>query len=81
MKVLAAIVVAFYIFLKWEDLALANENWTPEFEKFCKNYMKYVDKYQGINAGCCKPDHASNNLMKKGWKGETLLICDGEEIT
>ena len=42
--------------------------------------MPYVNKYKGINAGCCDIDHPSNDIMKEGWKGETLLICDGKEI-
>ncbi|BAQ86624.1 hypothetical protein [uncultured Mediterranean phage uvMED] len=58
----------------------ADENWTPEFKKFCAAYMPYVNKYKGINAGCCDINHPSNDIMKEGWKGETLLICDGKEI-
>ena len=33
-----------------------------------------------LNAGCCEPDHPSNDILKQGWKGETLLFCDGQEI-
>ena len=80
MKFLAAIVFAFYVFLIWDDIAIGNENWTPEFKEFCAAYMPYVNKYKGINAGCCDIDHPSNDLLKEGWKGETLLICDGKEI-
>ena len=58
----------------------ADENWTPEFKEFCAAYMPYVNKYKGINAGCCDINHPSNDILKKGWKGETLLICDGKEI-
>jgi len=58
----------------------ADENWTPEFKEFCAVYMKYVNKYKGINAGCCDINHPSNDIMKEGWKGETLLFCDGKEI-
>ena len=58
----------------------ADENWTPEFKEFCAAYMPYVNKYEGLNAGCCDINHPSNDIMKEGWKGETLLICDGKEI-
>ena len=34
--------------------AAADEDWTPEFEEFCGVYMKYVNKYKGINAGAAK---------------------------
>ena len=72
--------VIFYFWLIWDDMAIANKNFTPEFEEFCKKYMPYVNKYEGINAGCCEPDHPSNDILKQGWKGETLLFCDGQEI-
>ena len=58
----------------------ANENWTPEFKEFCEKYMPYVNKYEGINAGCCDTNHSSNDILKQGYKGETLLFCDGKEI-
>ena len=80
MKIFYVLSVVFYFWLIWDDLAIANENWTPEFKNFCAVYMKYVNKYKGINAGCCDIDHPSNDIMKAGWKGETLLFCDGKEI-
>ena len=81
MKFLAALVIAFYVFLIWDDLAIGNENWTPEFKEFCAAYMPYVDQYPGkLHAGCCDIDHPSNDLLKEGWKGESLLFCDGREI-
>ena len=80
MKIFYVLGVVFYFWLIWDDLAIANENWTPEFKNFCAVYMKYVNKYKGINAGCCDIDHPSNDIAKAGWKGETLLICDGKEI-
>jgi len=80
MKIFYVFSVVFYFWLIWDDLAIANENWTPEFKNFCAVYMKYVNKYKGINAGCCDIDHPSNDIAKAGWKGETLLICDGKEI-
>ena len=81
MKFLAALVIAFYVFLIWDDIAIGNENWTPEFKEFCAVYMKYVNEYPGkLHAGCCDIDHPSNDLLKEGWKGESLLFCDGREI-
>ena len=80
MRILLILSIVFYFWLIWDDLLVADENWTPEFKEFCAAYMPYVNKYKGINAGCCDIDHPSNNLLKEGWKGETLLICDGQEI-
>ena len=80
MKVFYFLGAAFYFFLIWDDLAFANKNWTPEFKEFCAAYMSYVNKYKGINAGCCDINHPSNDILKQGYKGETLLFCDGKEI-
>ena len=80
MRVLFILSIVFYFWLIWDDLLIADEKWTPEFKEFCEKYMPYVNKYKGINAGCCDIDHPSNDIMKEGWKGETLLICDGKEI-
>lgn len=80
MRLLFILSIVFYFWLIWDDLVIADEKWTPEFQKFCEKYMPYVNKYKGINAGCCDIDHPSNDLLKEGWKGETLLICDGKEI-
>lgn len=71
----------FYIFLLFEETAFSDENWTPEFKEFCEKYMPYVNKHPAsLSAGCCDINHPSNDIMKEGWKGETLLICDGKEI-
>ena len=80
MRVLFILSIVFYFWLIWDDLLIADEKWTPEFKEFCEKYMPYVNKYKGINAGCCDIDHPSNDILKEGWKGETLLICDGKEI-
>ena len=80
MRILLILSIVFYFWLIWDDLLIADEKWTPEFKEFCEKYMPYVNKYKGINAGCCDIDHPSNDIMKAGWKGETLLICDGKEI-
>ena len=59
----------------------ADENWTPEFKEFCNKYMPYVNKYPtSLSAGCCDINHPSNDFLKKGWEGESLLFCDGKEI-
>ena len=70
----------FYIFLLFDETAFGDENWTPEFKEFCAAYMPYVNKYEGINAGCCEINHPSNDILKEGWKGESLLFCNGREI-
>lgn len=80
MRLLFILSIVFYFWLIWDDLLIADEKWTPEFREFCERYMPYVNKYKGINAGCCEIDHPSNDILKEGWKGETLLICDGKEI-
>tara|TARA_B100000212_G_scaffold154631_1_gene116321 strand:- start:254 stop:499 length:246 start_codon:yes stop_codon:yes gene_type:complete len=80
MRVLLILSIVFYFWLIWDDLLIADEKLTPEFQEFCEKYMPYVNKYKGINAGCCDIDHPSNDILKEGWKGETLLICDGQEI-
>jgi hypothetical protein len=80
MRLLLILSIVFYFWLIWDDLLVADEKWTPEFREFCERYMPYVNKYKGINAGCCEIDHPSNDILKEGWKGETLLICDGKEI-
>ena len=81
MKIFYVLAVSFYFWLIWDDLAIANKNWTPEFKEFCQKYMVYVDQYPGkLHAGCCNIDHPSNDLLKEGWKGESLLFCDGKEI-
>lgn len=39
--------------------------------------MVWVNQYPtALHAGCCEIDHPSNDLLKKGYKGEPLLICD-----
>ncbi len=81
LSTITAAMFIFYIFLLFQETAFADENWTPEFKEFCEKYMPYVNKYPAsLSAGCCDINHPSNDVMKKGWKGETLLICDGKEI-
>ena len=81
MRILCAALAGFYFYLLLQDTAFGDENWTPEFKEFCEKYMPYVNKYPtSLSAGCCDINHPSNDVMKEGWKGETLLICDGKEI-
>ena len=76
-----AAAMCFYIFLLFEETAFGDENWTPEFKEFCAAYMPYVEQLPGkLHAGCCDIDHKSNDILKEGWKGESLLFCDGKEI-
>ena len=78
MKILIVIIAGFYFWLLLDEDALTKET---EYEKFCKNYMVWVVKYPDIiSAGCCDIHHPSNDRLKEGWKGETLLICYGKEI-
>jgi len=72
MKILCVVFAAFYIWLIWDDLAFSKE-----YKTFCKSYMVWVNKYPtALHAGCCEINHPSNDLLKKGYKGEPLLICD-----
>ena len=80
MKIFYVLGVVFYFWLIWDDLAIANENWTPEFREFCAAYMPYVNKCEGFSAGCCEIDHPSNDIFKQGYKVECLLFCDGQEL-
>ena len=51
--------------------AQANENWTPEFNKFCKVYMLYVNKFpMHFAAGCCEFNHPSNDEQKIEYLGD-----------
>ena len=78
MKILIVIIAGFYFWLLLDEDALTKET---EYEKFCKKYLVWVDKYPtSLHAGCCDIHHPSNDRLKEGWKGETLLICDGKEI-
>ena len=51
--------------------AQANENWTPEFNKFCKVYMVYVNQFpMHFAAGCCDFNHISNDILKIEYLGD-----------
>ena len=77
MKILIAIMTGFYFWLLFDDTALAE----TDHEKFCKTYMVWVEKYPNqLSIGCCDINHPSNDIMKEGWKGQSLLICGGRAI-
>lgn len=77
MKILIAIMAGFYFWLLFDETALAE----TDHEKFCKTYMVWVEKYPNqLSIGCCDINHPSNDIMKEGWKGQTLLVCGGVEI-
>ena len=62
-------IILFFIFFSLN--AQANENWTPEFSKFCKVYMVYVNKYpNAMSAGCCDFNHPSNDEQKIEYLGD-----------
>jgi len=49
-----------------------------EWDKFCKSYMVYVNKYpNSLSAGCCDYNHKSNDNLKEEYLGDPLLICYG----
>ena len=75
MKVLIVVIASFYFWLLLDETALTKDT---NYEEFCKNYIGWVDKYpEALSAGCCKTNHPSNDILKEGWKGESLLNCYG----
>ena len=73
MKILLVIIAGFYFWLLFNEKAF-----TSEHETFCKSYMVWVHEYPtALNAGCCEINHPSNDILKEGWKGESLLNCYG----
>ena len=49
-----------------------------EWDKFCKSYIVYVNKYpNSLSAGCCDYNHKSNDNLKEEYLGDPLLICYG----
>ena len=73
LKFLCLVCAIFYFWLLFSETALTSEHAT-----FCKSYMVWVNKYPtALSAGCCEVNHPSNNILKEGWKGESLLNCYG----
>ena len=78
MKYLFLFVVAALILFPKETQNQTIDIYKVEWDKFCKTYMKWVNKYpKALSAGCCDIDHPSNDILKEGWEGESLLNCYG----
>ena len=83
-KIFIFILFTFYVFIIWDDLVVAEtpDPYEMEWIVFCETWMRWVNQYpDALSAGCCDIDHTSNNILKEGWRGESLLFCDGKEIT
>jgi hypothetical protein len=71
------IVAALLLFPKETQNQVVADPYKLEWERFCKVWMSYVNKYpKAMHAGCCEIDHPSNDILKEGWEGESLLLCD-----
>ena len=78
MKILFLFVVAALILFPKETQNQTINNYQVEGDNFCKVWMGYVIKYpKALSAGCCDIDHPSNDILKEGWEGESLLNCYG----
>jgi hypothetical protein len=78
MKYLFLFIVAAVILFPKETQNQTIDIYKVEWDKFCKTYMKWVNKYpNSLSAGCCDIDHPSNDILKEGWEGESLLNCYG----
>jgi hypothetical protein len=78
MKYLFLFIVAAVILFPKETQNQTIDNYQVEWDRFCKTYMKWVNKYpNSLSAGCCDIDHPSNDILKEGWEGESLLNCYG----
>tara|TARA_R100001443_G_C3244023_1_gene151497 strand:+ start:257 stop:505 length:249 start_codon:yes stop_codon:yes gene_type:complete len=78
-KIFIFVLFIFYVFIIWEDLAIAEtaDPYKMEWITFCETWMRYVNQYPDyLSAGCCEFNHPSNDLLKEGWKGESLLRCN-----
>ena len=76
MKYLFLFIVASVILFPKETNNQTIDIFQYEWDKFCRVWMAYVNKYpNAMNAGCCEIDHPSNNILKEGWEGESLLMC------
>ena len=78
MKILFLFIVAALILFPKETQNQTINNYQVEWDNFCKVWMGYVNKYpKALSAGCCDIDHPSNDILKEGWEGESLLNCYG----
>ena len=78
MKYLFLFIVAALILFPKETQNQTIDIYKVEWDRFCKTYMRWVNKYpKALSAGCCDIDHPSNDILKEGWEGESLLNCYG----
>ena len=78
MKYLFLFIVAAVILFPKETQNQTTDIYKLEWERFCKVWMSYVNKYpKAMHAGCCEINHPSNDILKEGWEGESLLNCYG----
>ena len=78
-KIFIFVLFIFYIFIIWEDLVIAEtaDPYEMDLIIFCETLMRYVNQYPDyLSEGCCDYNHPSNDLLKEGWKGESLLRCN-----
>jgi len=74
------IIAALFLFPK-ETQNQTIDIYKVEWERFCKVWMSYVNKYpKAMSAGCCEIDHPSNNKLKEEYLGEPMLFCNGQYI-
>jgi|TARA_R100001530_G_scaffold36516_1_gene28374 hypothetical protein len=81
MKYLFLFIVAAVILFPKETQNQTIDIYKVEWERFCKVWMSYVNKYpKAMSAGCCEIDHPSNNKLKEEYLGEPMLFCNGQYI-
>ena len=78
MKYLFLFIVAAVILFPKETQNQTTDIYKLEWERFCKVLMSNVNKYpKEMHAVCCEINHPSNDILKEGWEGESLLNCYG----
>jgi len=81
MKYLFLFIVAAVILFPKETQNQTIDIYKVEWERFCKVWMSYVNKYpKAMSSGCCEIDHPSNNKLKEEYLGEPMLFCNGQYI-
>jgi|TARA_Y100000296_G_scaffold48664_1_gene55787 hypothetical protein len=81
MKYLFLFIVAAVILFPKETQNQTIDIYKVEWERFCKVWMSYVNKYpKAMSASCCEIDHPSNNKLKEEYLGEPMLFCNGQYI-
>ena len=78
MKYLFLFIVAALILFPKETQNQTIDIYKVEWDRFCKTYMKWVNKYpKALRAGCCDYNHKSNDNLKEEYLGDPMLICYG----